>query len=396
MLNWLRDLTRRLVGNQLFIFLFGLGIFVYIYIYRIGTLVKGLSPAEVESARNAGSLSSISHDPLYGPHKLLQLGLRHIFGYNPTNLRLASAIFAGVFLVCFYLLCVRWFGRLIATVATIFLGALPWVTLLGRNATPSIMLLIVSLLLVSYYWFARSKKKLILPSWLVLCLCISMALYVPGLVWVLLVGTLINRRSLIFSIKKLSVVRVSLGLVLILILISPLTWSLVKTPSLLHHWLLIPTQWIGFEALAKNLAWALGSLFVHLRSHIDWMVGRQPVFTILITALSIFGGYAMSLQARQKLYALLALIIFGALASAVNGNYVYLSFALVPMAILCAAGIRYLFLQWQSVFPRNPIPRYFAYSLILLLALSQFVYGARSTLYAWPHTSETKTLFVLK
>ncbi len=395
MFNWLRDFSRRIVGNKLFLSILGLSLFYYLYVFKLGTIVSGLSQAEATSVANSSSLSTIWDNPIYAPHKLLQLGLREVFGYSPASVRMASVLFAGVFLLCVFVLCRRWFGQLIAVVATIILGALPWVSLLGRSATPSVMLLVGSLLLVTYYYFARSQKR-IFRSWLIFCVSVGLALYTPGLAWILLAGIAINRRSLIFNTKRLSKLKLAAGVLLILLLISPLLWAFVRTPALLHHWLLIPVSWIGITAFAKNLGWALGSLFIRLPEHLEWTIGRLPVFTILISTLAVFGGYAMSLQARQKLYAIVALLFFGCLASAANGNYIYLTFCVIPMALLAAAGLRFLFLQWQAVFPRNPIPRYFAYGLIVLLAIGQFAFGARSTIYAWPHTSDTKAIFVLK
>lgn len=386
---------RPIIGSQLFIFIIGLFAFSWLYFFRLGTLVKGLSQSEAAAAANSSSLEAIWHNPMYAPHKLLQLGLRQAFGYHPWSLRLASVIFAALFLVCFYIICARWFGRLIGTVSTLALAAMPWVCLLGRSATPAIMLLIPAMVLMSYNWFSRAKKWLSL-SWILFCLCAAIALYIPGLVWVLLVGIVINRRSLIFSLKRLKSVKLIVGCLIFCVLLTPLVWSFVMTPSLMYHWLLIPTAWIGFSVFIKNLGWAIASLFVRTPMHFEWSVGRLPVFTILTSALAVFGAYAMSLQARQKLYAMISLLLFGCLATAINSNYSYLSLCLVPLLLLSAAGLRYLFLQWQAVFPRNPLPRYFAYGLIVLLAVGQLAYGVRACIFAWPHTSETKTVFVLK
>jgi 4-amino-4-deoxy-L-arabinose transferase-like glycosyltransferase len=395
MFNKLREVVRPIVGSQLFIFITGFVLFCWLYLLRLGTLTKGLSPAEVQAANNSASIENIIHDPIYAPHKLLQYGLRELFGYHPWCLRAASVIIAAFLLMCFYNLCSRWFGRLIGTVTTIALASAPWVTLLGRSATPSIMLLVPALLLFSYYWFARSKKWVTF-SWLFFCVCVGAALYVPGLVWLLVVGVVINRRSLIFSLKRLKLLQMLVGISLVLILIAPLIWAIIRAPSLLHHWLLIPTNWIGLGALAKNFGWAISSLFFRTRQHIEWIIGRAPILMIVSSALAFFGAYAMSLQARQKLYAIAALVLFGCLASAANNNYVYLSYCLVPLMMLSAAGLRFLFLQWQAVFPRNPLPRYFAYGLIIMLTIGQIAYGVRSTIYAWPHTSDTKSIFVIK
>jgi hypothetical protein len=73
-----------------------------------------------------------------------------------------------------------------------------------------------------------------------------------------------------------------------------------------------------------------------------------------------------------------------------------LGLCLPALAILSAAGLRYLYIEWRSIFPRNPLPLSFALVIISLLVGLQVAYGLRYSLVAWPHLAATKQLYVLK
>lgn len=395
MLGQARRLSRRIIKSQLLILLIGAGLFCLLYLFRLGSLVPGLSDNEQAAAGGSRTLSAIIHDPLYGPHKIIQLGVKSVFGSTPTSLRLASVIFVGLFLISFYLLAARWFGRLISLAGFALLAATPWVALLGRNAAPSIMLLTPIAAILCYYWFSRGQGRLKF-RWLFFCICMALTLYIPGLVWILLAGAIINRRSLLTVLSRLNLLWQTTGLLLFAGLLAPLAWAFVSAPSLVRSWLLIPAALPGAGTLAKEAGWATSSLILRTPGHIEWLVGRLPILTVMTTALIVFGIYAMSQQARQKLYVIACMVGFGWLAATLNDSLVYLTLCLGPLLILAAAGLRFLFLQWQSVFPLNPLPRYLAYGLIVAVAVVQGIYGLRTVLYAWPNTPETQATFVLK
>jgi hypothetical protein len=73
-----------------------------------------------------------------------------------------------------------------------------------------------------------------------------------------------------------------------------------------------------------------------------------------------------------------------------------LAISLPAVAILDAVGLRYLYEKWFRVFPLNPIPRGFAYIFIFVLIFGQLAYGVRYALLAWPHSLETRKVYVIK
>ena len=93
---------------------------------------------------------------------------------------------------------------------------------------------------------------------------------------------------------------------------------------------------------------------------------------------------------------LLGLSVFGIVAAALNRNLLLLIYVLPAVAVAVAAGLRYLYMEWKSIFPKNPIPKYLAVALITGLVGMHIAYGLRYSLLAWPNTAATKSTYVLK
>jgi succinate dehydrogenase/fumarate reductase cytochrome b subunit len=59
-------------------------------------------------------------------------------------------------------------------------------------------------------------------------------------------------------------------------------------------------------------------------------------------------------------------------------------------------GLRYLFIEWRRVFPRNPMAKYFAIALMFGLILIHVFFGIRYSLLAWPSSADTRQTYMLK
>lgn len=101
-------------------------------------------------------------------------------------------------------------------------------------------------------------------------------------------------------------------------------------------------------------------------------------------------------RARKELYGLSSLIVLGIVAAGLNQDLVFLTLALPGIGLIIAAGLRYLYIQWRQIFPRNPIPRALALTLMTLLVALNVFLGIRYSLIAWPHTLDTRHTYVLK
>lgn len=370
-------------------------LFYFLYVWRLGSLTAGLSATEAASVSASNSLDDILDNPTYAPHKILQLGLKSLFGSSHTSLRLASVILAALFFIFFYLMLAKWFGKLIGLVGCIFLAASPWLIVIGRSATAAIMLLSPVAVLASYYWVARANRSLGL-AWLAFSTITALALYVPGLVWILLVSAVISWRALWFHVRRLKKIFLFGGALFFVSAIWPLIDAIRANFEVAKDLALIPSDFGSLADIIMDVVWSTMALFVRFAEHFELIVGRIPILSAMLTLLAIFGAYAMTTMARQKFFTTIGLVVFGILAASFNSNPLFLSFALPPLIIVAAAGSRFLLLKWQAVFPKNPIPRHLAYFLVLSLASFQIYYGVSYALSAWPNTPETRAVYVIK
>ncbi|OGL34814.1 hypothetical protein A3F65_03800 [Candidatus Saccharibacteria bacterium RIFCSPHIGHO2_12_FULL_47_16b] len=392
MLSRLGRLTK-INPRLVFFIVLSSGLFYLLFIWRLDYL--GLSNSETTAAGNSSSIKAIIDNPLYGPHKLIQYGLQNLFEFSAFSLRLTSVILAVLFIVCFYLISAKWFGKIIALAATIIFASLPWTIIFGRSGTPFILFLSPVLVLASYYWLARTKNRVNI-AWLVFCFIIAASLYIPGLIWLFLAALIVSRKILWFNVKRLSKLTFMGGFLLSVLILSPLIYSLVVSPNLLKSLALIPNDLPTVTDFLKNIGWSVLTLFVRAKEQMEFIIGRLPILTTLVSVLMIFGVYAMQSSSRKKLYWLLCMVIGAVIFSGLNNLSIFLIFALTPLAVIASAGLRFLYLEWQNVFPKNPIPRNFAYVLILALSLIHLIYGFNYSLLAWPNTPETRMIYVIK
>lgn len=363
------------------------------YFWRLGNLTTGLSPSEVSARSSSSSLQSILDKPVYAPHKILQYGVQKIFGHDALALRSVSVIFAIIFIYCFYYLVKSWFGKMIGILSALYLAATPWVVLLARNGGPEILLLAPIAVLVSYYWLIRIKSR---PAWLALLISSGLVIYLPGGLYLVLFGAIIFRKKLKILTQNIKFIEKIVGILILSVICMPIIYAGIRFPSSLKPLLLIPSEWPSIWAGVKSIAWSVLALFWRTPNHADFIIGRLPMWTGAQVALVLFGSFAFLKLARSKLYLLLGLVIFGVISAGINRNIALLTLATPATAMIVAAGLRFLYMEWRSVFPKNPLPKYLALALITSLVAIHIFYGIRYSLVAWPNSSATRTTFVLK
>ena len=256
------------------------------------------------------------------------------------------------------------------------------------------MILLPLVLSACYFWVIRSKYS----SWRVALLAFLaiLCLYVPGGAWLVLFGAVYAHLALAGLHKRTpKMVKVAIYLMM-LVSIAPLVYALARHPAQLHGLFLIPTSFPGIVEVLKNVAWMAAGLVWHTGSSSDYQIGQLGLLSLTQFTLAAFGLYAMWARARAKSYAFLGLIIFGVLAAGLNNIYPLLLISLIGVSVFVAAGLRFLLLEWQTVFPRNPLPRGLAIVLFCSLMAMQAVYGIRYSLVAWPHTDQVRQTYVIK
>lgn len=395
MLNTAWAGSRRLLNKKFLVYTGVAVLAFFLYFWRLDSLTKGLSLAEISARSSSSSLSAIVDNPLNAPHHLLQYLFTHLGGNSAFYLRLPSAILALLLMWSFYYLVRTWFGKIIGALSTIVAASSPLVILSARSATPEILLLSSLAVLATYTWLKRTKTKKD-AAWIILCVLAAGIIYVPGGLWLLIFSLVFGRNLLERVLSKVNSHYKVLGIFLALLIIAPLFYGLFKHPGLIRPLLLIPGDWPFVVDILKQFGWAISALILRAPSHIDLIIARLPVLDATQIVLLIFGIYAMGRLARAKSYSLASLIILALVASSINHNITYLMLGLPAIFVFVAAGLRYLFVEWRTVFPRNPIPKYLALSLMSLLVILHAAYGLNYSLSAWPNTDSTKNVYVLK
>jgi 4-amino-4-deoxy-L-arabinose transferase-like glycosyltransferase len=354
-----------------------------LFFWHLAALAPRLSLGETIYKQSVQSLSGIMDNPIYLPHKLLSFLLIKI-GNGSTSIRLASVIMSLIFIASFYIVCRRWFGQFIALATTILFTSIPWIILYSRSGTPEIMLLSPLVLLAAFLWFSKTDKKTI--AFFLLILLTGVLLYVPGMIWFVVVAGAFLQGKVSESSQELSKKIICAGGVLLVLLLVPLALAISKNTAVLKSILLIPTSFHGAKETVSSISWSIGSLVWKTRQHSYLSVGRLSILNATNMILALFGIYIMWTKARREFYALIFLFIFGIVASGLNENVAFLILSLPSIGILMAAGLRYLYGEWRTVFPLNPLPKTLALALICSLVLLNLYVGIRYSLITWPHS----------
>jgi 4-amino-4-deoxy-L-arabinose transferase-like glycosyltransferase len=381
-LGWIRQAQAGSVVAYTLAFL----VFGFICLYHISSAPSGLNTAEAAARSGSQSLSLIAHNPINGPHKLVVLAADKLGFGGHGALRLSSVVFAAIFALSFYLLARGWFGRSVGLLSTVIFIGTPIFIVTARQASAEVMLFSPVLLMAVYSWLLRTQKYR-KEAWFCLVIAASLLVYIPGLIWWLAGAAVISRAKLKIVIARLSRQTAGLSLALALLLIAPLGIAVARNWHLLHGLLLIPAHWPHPLSLLKNFVWMLSTLFVKAPFHVDLIVGRLPLLDIIQVALLVFGVYAMWTAAKNKAWVLIA---------AINDQLSLLILCLPAAAIFMAAGLRYLYIEWRSIFPSNPIAKSLALVLMTVLVLAHLVFGLGYSLVAWPHSLATRDSYVIK
>jgi 4-amino-4-deoxy-L-arabinose transferase-like glycosyltransferase len=394
MLRFSRFRARPRIGKELLAIPFLVASFFFLYVWRLGTLVPGLSKNEDTARIASGSLHNLLNNPFYAPHKAIQYFFQILDYHGAFWMRSVSVFFVLVFLVSLYLLLKLWFSRFIAIAGTLLFATTPWVIILARSATPDIMLLSPILLIFSYVFLSRTTTK-VLISWFLFIIAVALSLYTPGMIWFILIALIFGNKRIIKTFLKVKGLYSIAGIIVLFLLLLPLGYALARHPSLFKELLGLPQSFPGLSSTIESGVRASSSLFVKLQQDTDYTIGQFAIINIVQVVLGVIGFLSMWQKARRQALCLLVLLIISLKLAAVNNNIIFLTLSLPSIAILDAAGLRYLYKRWYYVFPLNPLARSFATILVCSVLLVHVLYGARYALLAWPHNVETRKVYVI-
>lgn len=357
-----------------------------IYAWKLNRLLPGYSSNELSSINQSTSLHSIWANPIDAPYKILAY-LGHLILHNQVGIRIAGLIWAAIFICSFYLIASRWFGKMVGALSTLVLATTPVFIIAARSATPMIMA--ASLLPVAAVMLAIPKSEKPERLFYLLAISAGISIYHPGLIWLLILLLILDRKAIMSAIKRLGLFSRFASVLTILASTAPLVYRFIVNPSFIKTFLALPQHWPNVIAILKNFIWGWLSLVWRAPYHVEWIIGRLSFFSVIEVALVVMGIFAMLRHARSKALAIVVFCGLGILVEAINGNLTFVVAVIPAILIFTAAGIRFLYYEWNSVFPFNPVPRSVANFAILAVLFVQILWGVRYALIAWPLSPAT-------
>lgn len=360
--------------------------------WQLGSLVGGYAPQEAESLQASASLSELLKNPLNAPYYLLVKAVSYVLADGLLATRIASAGIGLATLLLFCWLVRQWHGPRTAILSTVLLGTSAAFLHTSRLGTPDILLFCLFLLVACGFWIKDRNNPLML---LLAFLLVAGLLYVPGMIWLVIVGAVWQWRALDRAFKEHLVV-VSLGALLFLAALAPLGWAFFKDLGLIKPWLGVPEQLPTIVQALRNLVEVPIQFFVrHLADPLRWL-GTVAVLDVFATAMFFLGSWR--LLARIKLartQLLLAVFTISTVLIALGSNITLL--VLVPFVYLVAAvGVNYLIREWYAVFPRNPIAKGLGMGLLSIVVALACGYQLRHYFIGWPQASATQPVFTVE
>lgn len=371
----------------------GLGIFLVLFV-GLDSHIAGYSPAEVEAARAVQSLPSIIENPVNAPHKVVTWAFAQLTIDPVLAGRLASATFATLALLLFYVATRMWHGKRVAFLATLLLGTSSWFLLTARSSDPNVSAsLAVTLLALSGYWMSLHFRSM--WSYVAVVASLALMVYVPGMVWLVLLGLILRGRGIFQAMaRNLPAWKLATLVALLLVfVIAPIAYAGARDMHVLLALLGAPDELPRIMDVPQNLGWGLLSLFGWQHTPSAFSVGKLPLMDVVSVALALLGlvYYAAKLS-LERTRLLIGVLLLGLMLLSIGSpaGYAYL---LPVVYFLAAGGIAYLLMRWLEVFPRNPLARGIGITLLALVIGFAVFYNLRAYFVAAPHADNIRQIY---
>jgi hypothetical protein len=392
--NYMQRLKQLLLDRWQSIALYGV-LFValgFLLVWKLNSLVPGYSAAEVASYQQAFNIGNLLDNPLNAPFILAVRALTYVHADSYLVTRIVSVGVGLATLGFFCWLLRQWYDRRTTVIGTIMFGMSAWFLHAARLGSPEVLMLGITALLACGVWLRQSK------SWIALLACfalIALFIYVPGMIWFLIVGMFWQWKTIDKAFKDHLLI-VSVGALVLLLALAPLAWAIYRNTHLLLHWLAIPSSWPAPLEIVKNILKVPYHLVVSNAPDPAAWLGTAPVLDIFSVVMFILGGYLYLRHITLiRTPVFLSILVIGTLLIGLMGGASF-SFILPCIYIVIAAGVSYLLNQWLRVFPRNPIARGLGITLIIALVAFSSIYHLRHYFVGWPQAQATHDIYTAK
>lgn len=359
-------------------------------LYRVGSIPVGASKKEAAliASLRAHKINYfyVWHNVVFLPYSVGIVILRYTHLYNLYALRGLAAVFGLASAIIFFYLIWRWYGGLIATLATGLFASSLWFLQASRLGGGLSLYSLALLAIILITFIKRNEKHESLKT-VISVLALVLIIYIPGMVWFVLASLILNKDVIIDELRNLERWIKLVLPIISLVILSPLIWSAVHNINVLRQIFGVPSH-LSLHEVSQNLYHFPLDVFIRSSSSSVFAIGHLPLMDIFSTTMVILGIYSLY---KDMAYRTLIGLLIGFL-----GGWLLFSLGIVPayvslviLAILVAGGLHYLLDTWFTVFPRNPLARGVGVAFISLAVISVVWLHINQFYIAWPNTLVT-------
>ncbi|MDB5186008.1 MAG: conserved rane protein of unknown function [Candidatus Saccharibacteria bacterium] len=374
-----------------FIGLLALAAIVFILGFKLGSLTPGFSQNEINQRVKTSNIDVIAENPVYAPHSIGQFALQSLGKTSPLAMRTISAAFAVLSIFAFYLLVRTWHTNRIAAFTTVLYASSAWFLHTARVATPEILFTLFPILFLLWAWLLKQERRGL--SFLLAAIACAFIVYIPGMVWFLLIGLVWQAKRIARELRNVSSWYVVLCWFVGIALISPLAYAAYQNPNVLRTIAGLPSEMPRIIDFGKNLVSTLSAFIYKGPNDPGMWLGRLPLLDVFTAAMAIVGIYAYRYRLKlDRTILTTGALILSVVLVALHGP-VSIAILLPLMYLFAASGIAFMLQQWFTVFPRNPVAHYIGAGLMAVAIFATVFYHVNHYFIAWPNTPETRTTY---
>lgn len=359
--------------------------------YKLGSLTGGSSQPEIQYIASVDSGRKILEQPVYAVHKIPVYGLNKLGTERVAIYRLVSASFAALAVVsCFFVLR-EWYSDRIAILGSFIFLCSAWILHTGRLATPEASFLLLMPLLWAVVWLYNTTLRK--TALLLLSLLCAACFYIPAFGGLLLMAAIWKHKKLWEELSQVPWWFRLLCLLIVLGGLVPLGWAALKSPQVLLLAAGLPESLPSFSSLTQNAVSIPQYLFVRGPADAVRWLGRLPLLDVFSWIMLVLGIY--SVRYHLKLIRVQVLVGSSLLLTLllVLGGPLTITVLMPAIYVLIAGGLAFMLQQWMAVFPRNPIAKTLAVSLLAGSVVLVAFYHLNHYFVAWPGAPATKAAF---
>lgn len=387
-------LINKIIKKELFFYYFlGIGALftLFLFTFRLSSLNTGMNKYEINTISSSSSLTDLINNSSNLPYRFFIYLTNSIYPHHIFFYRLTSVIWALLFIYIFYLVIKKKFGPNIATILGLLLMTSAWVLHTSRTAVPDVLYLSTILI----FWFREYLKenRNLNKLFLVLVSMIVFYLYVPGMIWIGLIGILWQRKIIKELLSRLERKYILLIGFYGLLLSIPLIFSIVHQSSNLLTIIGLPNSFPNLLKTLTNLLLLPYNILISMHQNSILWLGVAPLFDFFTSSLVLFGLYRYIREWPNNYIKIILVTILVASFLYALGGPVTITMLIGSLYLIAATGLSFLITKWFRVFPKNPIPRILGSLLIILAVFVAVIYNTRSYFVAWPNNSKTSQYY---